>query len=218
MKSSVRFGLGLVAFSSFVVLAACSDDEGEGAPSSGAGSHQGGNADDGGEPAAQGGEPAAQGGGQGGLGHGQAALECQVLGELCHAADSGEGRAHDCHELGHVGDVATCATEFAGCVATCTDSSGAGGAGHADQDPHCAALGALCHLADTGSGRAHDCHEVGHANDAEICAQQFDACATFCLDELESIEMTNGGASGGGAASGGASGAGAVSGGAGGAR
>jgi hypothetical protein len=218
MKSSVRLCLGLVAVSSFVVLTACSDDDDDGSPGSGAGSHQGGADAEGGEPAVHGGAPTAHGGaGQAGEdGHGQVTLECKVLGELCHAADTGEGAASDCHELGHVGDAETCASEFAGCVATCTDSNGAGGAGGGggtDQDPHCAALGSLCHAADTGSGTAHDCHELGHTNNAADCAEGFDACATFCLAALEELEAGAGGAASGGAASGGA-----ASGGAGGAR
>jgi hypothetical protein len=206
MKLSLRL-LGCVTLGSFVVFTACGDDDD--APSPGAGSHHGGAKSDGGEPAAHAGEPAAHGGA--GHGHGPVALECEVLGELCHAADTGEGAAADCHELGHENNAATCEREFAGCVATCTDPDGAGGAtSNPEADPHCAALGSLCHFADTGSGTAHDCHELGHENNAAKCAEEFDACATFCLAAIEELEAGVGGAGGAGgdASAGGVGGAG----------
>jgi hypothetical protein len=138
---------------------------------------------------------------------------CQVLGHLCHDADTGTGPAADCHELGHIGDVEVCEQEFAGCIGTCVSSGGGeggagGGAGEAP-DPYCAALGSLCHPVDLGTGMGADCHEIGHVGDAADCADSFDACATFCLAELEKLEEGAGGSGAGGAAqaSGGAGGA-----------
>lgn len=204
MQSSVRFGFVLMVLGSLAIAPACSDD---GDTTTGAGGAESG----GGEPAAHAGEPAAHAGaGQGGTeGHGASGIVCQVLGELCHAADAGEGKAHDCHELGHKGNVATCEAEFPSCIATCTDAGGGtGGASGTDIDPRCAALGELCHVADTGEGQAHDCHEIGHEGNAAACADAFDACATFCLQAREELESGAGGAGGGvSATSGGAGGA-----------
>jgi hypothetical protein len=41
-----------------------------------------------------------------------------------------------------------------------------------------------------------DCHEIGHVGDAADCADSFDACATFCLAELEKREEGAGGRNG----------------------
>lgn len=204
MKSSVRSCLGLVALSSFAVFTACGDDDAT--PSADAGSHQGGAKSAGGEPSAHAGESAAHGGqGQAGRdGHADGAIVCEVLGELCHAADEGEGAARDCHEVGHKGNAAACEAEFAGCIAACTDDDGAGGAAGTGVDARCAALGELCHVADTGEGTAHDCHQIGHDGNAAACAEAFDDCAVFCLEAREELEAGEGGA--GGAAAGGAPG------------
>lgn len=142
--------------------------------------------------------------------HGEGSLVCQVLGELCHAADTGSGPAHDCHAIGHVGNAAACEAEFAGCVGTCTGADvGAGGAGGASagDDPKCAALGSLCHEAGEIDQDAQECHELGHVGNAAKCAASFESCATLCLAILDTIEGGQGGASTGGAASGGAGGA-----------
>lgn len=89
-------------------------------------------------------EPAPAEGGAGGIsaaGAGGGAAEplvspyCTALGELCHAVDEGEGTAHDCHEVGHVGEPRTCIERFSSCARFCLDaldaidsSGGAGGA------------------------------------------------------------------------------------------
>lgn len=120
--------------------------------------------------------------------HEDAALICQVIGELCHEADTGSGPAHECHLLGHEGDAATCDAQMAGCMEICVegDSGGAGGAASVTDDPYCAALGSLCHPVETTA--AQDCHELGHANDAAACAEAFDACAELCLAGREELE------------------------------
>lgn len=130
--------------------------------------------------------------------HADAALVCQVMGELCHAADSGEGAAHECHETGHVGDGAACEAVFGECMDVCLedDDAGAGGAGaggasggeNTEKDPYCAALGELCHAVDDMDGPTHECHELGHVNDAEQCSARFDECATLCLEKREEAE------------------------------
>src|SRR4051812_9274717 len=104
MKSSVSFGLGGLLLAALLACPGCSDDDG----------------DDG----------AHASGGEGGDGHhADAALVCQVIGELCHAADTGEGMAHECHEIGHVGDGEACETAFDGCMSVCVDGGGGGAAG-----------------------------------------------------------------------------------------
>lgn len=126
----------------------------------------------------------------------EARAECAAIGELCHAADVGAGPLHECHEIGHVGDVSQCAAHFAECVGLCVRSEGddpeSGVA-----DGYCAALGELCHPVDELSPMLHDCHEVGHRGEATACKQAFDACATMCLRALEDSEND---ASAGGAA------------------
>jgi hypothetical protein len=206
MKPSVRVCLGLIAASAALAFAGCGDDD---AASPGAGG-----------AAAQGGEAHAGGAAAG-------ALTCEVIGELCHEADTGSGPAHDCHETGHVGHVDACAQAFDGCVALCvSDDDGAGGAaagvGGAGPAPdgHCAALGELCHPVDDSNGPLHDCHELGHIGNAAQCAASFDDCAQRCLAAREELEAGTGGAAGapgssgagGVSSSGGLSGAGGVGG------
>ena len=38
----------------------------------------------------------------------------------------------------------------------------------------------VCHAADEGSGPAHDCHDVAHADGEADCAAQKDACIATC--------------------------------------
>lgn len=139
---------------------------------------------------------------------------CEVLGELCHAADTGSGSASDCHDVGHVGDAEECTAQFASCVASCTETEvGGGGAGGASGvDAKCAALGSLCHAAGEIDPKAQDCHELGHEGNAAACADEFDACATLCLAVLDQVEEGAGGAATGGAAAGGAGGTGGAGG------
>lgn len=120
-------------------------------------------------------------------------LDCSVLGELCHEADTGSGLAHDCHELGHDGVIATCAKQFDGCISACVTESDA-----SQQDPRCAALGELCHEVDDGDGPLHDCHELGHDGNAAACASGFEDCATRCLVARAALEAAAGGAGGAG--------------------
>jgi hypothetical protein len=126
--------------------------------------------------------------------------ECQVIGELCHEGDTGSGPAHDCHQQAHHGNGAACLEAFASCVGTCVTEGG-------EKDPRCAALGELCHPVDDADGPLHECHELGHVNDADACAASFDDCAKRCLVAREALEAGGdaGGADGG--SSGGAGGA-----------
>jgi hypothetical protein len=219
MTSAARSCLGLVALSSLFAFAACGDDDDDGAgngAAAGEASEAGAPSQGGGGHGGRGGSTSLPDAGAGGAVPGEGSLECQVLGELCHAADTEPGPAHDCHEVGHVGNAAACEAEFAGCVGICTDADigggGAGGAGAGD-DPKCAALGSLCHEAGEIDAEAKECHEVGHVGNAANCAASFDSCATLCLAILDTIEGGGeggahaGGASSGGAASGGAGGA-----------
>lgn len=122
--------------------------------------------------------------------HEEAALVCQVIGELCHEADTGSGPAQDCHLLGHEAEAATCEAQMASCMKICveSDSGGSGGAGGAAsvaKDPYCAALGSLCHPVENEAAQA--CHSLGHDNDAAACAAAFDECAELCLAGREDL-------------------------------
>ena len=91
--------------------------------------------------------------------------------------------------------VAGCMFVFAGCGDD-DDSSNPGSSGSAGQggDAHghggarggaileleCKVLGRLCHEADTGTGTAHECHEIGHEGHVDACADAFDGCIEFC--------------------------------------
>ncbi len=77
---------------------------------------------------------------------------CAALGELCHPVDDGDGPLHDCHELGHVNDGATCAASFDDCAARCIAAReeleappSEGGAGGAPGEHEHAAAGAGGH-------------------------------------------------------------------------
>lgn len=59
---------------------------------------------------------------------------------------------------------------------------GAGGAG-SDGSIECRVMGTLCHEADTGSGAAHDCHEVGHEGEGSACLAEFAGCINTCVEE-----------------------------------
>ena len=201
MKPSLRVALGVSAASFALAFAGCSDDEPV-VVGSGAGAGHGGQAHAG----------APSGGASDG------ALTCEVIGELCHEADTGSGLGHDCHELGHEGHAAACVAGFDDCIALCVpDEQGGAGAGAGGSGPtpdaHCVALGELCHPVDETNGPLHDCHEIGHVGNAAKCAAEFDGCATLCLAAREQQEAdpegTSGAAGAGGVSSGGVSGGGA---------
>jgi hypothetical protein len=172
--------LGLVLLTSCFAFAACGDDDDGGGGTAGK-SNAGGSS--------------SHAGGAGGAAESDGAVKCEVIGELCHEADTGSGPAHECHEVGHVGNAAACEAEFASCIGTCVADEGAGGAG-SEQDPVCAALGELCHPVDDVSGPLHDCHELGHEGRAAACAAGFADCATACLAARELLEAGTAGAGG----------------------
>jgi hypothetical protein len=203
--------LSLITLSSLFAFAACSDDDDDGTGPNVAGQTSEAGAPSQGVGGKGGSTMHSQGGShEGGALHSEASLECQVLGELCHAADTGGGPADDCHQLGHVGNAEACTARFASCIGTCTGADvGAGGAGSGD-DPKCAALGALCHAAGEIDADAEECHDLGHEGNAAACAEGFDACAILCLAVLEHVDEGAGGAGGAAhaaASSGGAGGA-----------
>lgn len=193
MRSTARLCLGLLTFSSFLAFTACGDDDD---PSPG-GAGQG---NEGGGSISHAGREAKGGQAHGGGGHADAPAICQVLGTLCHDADTGSGIGHDCHQLGHVGNVETCEEEFAGCIGFCvggeTGAGGAGGGRGVDEDPHCAALGELCHPIEDGMGP--ECHELGHVGNPAACAESFEECAHFCLEARAALEPGAGGSGTGG--------------------
>jgi hypothetical protein len=100
-----------------------------------------------------------------------AALQCEVMGSLCHDAEGAAGRA--CHERGHDGPPDRCAAEFPACIGECL--------GDGRGDPFCRALGSYCHAVDDEDGPLHACHELGHDGDPRTCRTRFDDCAEQCL-------------------------------------
>ena len=85
MKSRPLARLVVIGTASLLAFAACGDDDDS------TGSNEGGTSSNAG---AAGQPPAAKG-----------PLECQVLGELCHEADTGSGPAHDYALLSEPGEV-----------------------------------------------------------------------------------------------------------------
>jgi uncharacterized repeat protein (TIGR04052 family) len=55
-----------------------------------------------------------------------------------------------------------------------------GGEGGGATESLCAELGSLCHAYDLGPGPQHDCHELGHGGDEDVCQAQEAACRTAC--------------------------------------
>jgi hypothetical protein len=53
-------------------------------------------------------------------GHDPTSPSCAEIMDLCHAADEGEGPAHDCHDVAHADVEADCAAQKDACLATCT--------------------------------------------------------------------------------------------------
>lgn len=92
---------------------------------------------------------------------------CAGLGSNCHVVDPGSGPLHECHELGHAGDLLACSAERSACVTSCGEAL-------------CQTLGSLCHEVDPGSGPLHECHELGHAADAAACFARGRECFDLC--------------------------------------
>lgn len=161
-----------------MVAVACSDDESPApGPDAAAGSSTGG-ANGSAEPAV-----------------------CEVLGTLCHDADSGPGKVGECHDVGHAADEAACRSEFSSCISACVASEeGAAGAPSAPVDnPYCQALGELCHFVNDEGTPTADCHELGHVGNEPDCIKSFDACVPVCLTkrDAEPTGHTEGGGAGG---------------------
>jgi len=55
---------------------------------------------------------------------------------------------------------------------------------HEPESPSCAEIMDVCHGADEGTGPAHDCHDVAHADVEDDCAAQKDSCIATCNAEL----------------------------------
>jgi hypothetical protein len=52
-------------------------------------------------------------------------LLCDEIGEKCHPFDDGgAGLGHECHEVGHTGDVAACAAIYDQCITFCSADAG----------------------------------------------------------------------------------------------
>lgn len=81
-----------------------------------------------------------------------------------------------------------------GTSSTTTGSGGMGGESHGASAAQCEAIGELCHPVDDGDGPLHECHDLGHIGDPEVCAERFDDCITMCLAAAE--EHGEGGAGG----------------------
>jgi hypothetical protein len=95
------------------------------------------------------------------------ASACDGLGSTCHVVATASDAAYECHELGHSGDEAACATGRASCIDTCGDAI-------------CTELASLCHDVDPGSGPIHDCHDLGHGADATACFARGRECFDLC--------------------------------------
>jgi hypothetical protein len=104
-----------------------------------------------------------------------AALQCEVVGTLCHDSETAEGET--CHALGHDGPPDQCAAQFSDCIGVCLEGD--------DGDPFCRALGSLCHAVDDDDGPLHACHELGHDGDPDACRRRFEDCAERCLAARE---------------------------------
>lgn len=117
---------------------------------------------------------------------------CALIGERCHAYESVSLVAADCHRYGHANNTAMCLARQSECLAACpvvtdagaTDAGGGGtdagptDAGRADAGTQCQQIGTLCHSTATTLGE--QCHELGHHNDAAMCAARYDECIAEC--------------------------------------
>lgn len=46
-------------------------------------------------------------------------VDCQTITNACHTYDTGTGTGHDCHELAHEDNAATCKAQLTKCLAAC---------------------------------------------------------------------------------------------------
>jgi hypothetical protein len=46
-------------------------------------------------------------------------MSCANIANACHDVDPGTGPQHDCHELGHTGELTECQAREAECIALC---------------------------------------------------------------------------------------------------
>ena len=68
-------------------------------------------------------------------------------------------------------------------LAACSDEDEEEEQQEEEHDPtsaSCVEIMDVCHAADEGTGPAHDCHDVAHADVEADCAAQKDACITAC--------------------------------------
>lgn len=183
--SSIKRLLFVTPLAVSLILTACGDDDDAGGDGSEAGAagaaHQQGGSGGTGSPSHGGAE-------QGGQPHGEGSLECEALGSLCHAEDSGAGPISDCHDTGHVGDADACTEQFASCITACVaNEGGEGGAGGTGlvANPYCQALGELCHFVNDEGTPTAECHEVGHVGNEADCIPAFADCVPVCLEKRE---------------------------------
>ena len=189
----------IIGCGSPIAFAGCGDDDNGGdGPEAGAPHTEGGR---GGSTSHGGGEQGGTPHAEGGAPHGEGSPECEAIGSLCHAGDSGPGPISDCHDTGHAGDPEVCRDAFADCINLCVVAeSGAGGDAGAPavvDNPYCQALGAFCHFVDDVGTATGECHEVGHAGDEPACIETFAACIPICHEKREAEEAAAGGAGGG---------------------
>lgn len=52
-------------------------------------------------------------------------MACANIASACHDVDPGFGPLHDCHELGHTGELADCEKREAECLALCSGGTDA---------------------------------------------------------------------------------------------
>lgn len=124
---------------------------------------------------------------------------CARLAEQCDAYEGVSITAADCHRYGHANNVTMCVAHQAECLAACPVATDAGprdaaadasasDAGDAGRT-QCQVIGTTCHASTSTLGQ--ECHELGHHDDAAMCAARYAACIAECT--------ADGGASDGGA-------------------
>lgn len=48
--------------------------------------------------------------------------------------------------------------------------------------PDCAEIMEACHPKDEGTGHIHECHEIAHSNETEMCTEMKEHCLSICGD------------------------------------